>query len=113
MQVTLTQVTRKEAQGAKGPYTRLGIKTQEHGDLWLSGFGRRDNSSWKVGDKVEIEIKEVEKDGKTYLNFSMPERPQALGFTIEDRDRLLRIEIALTKLLAQSVPQEEDTSGGW
>ena len=121
MKVTITQITRKEAQGKKGPYTRIGMKTQEHGDAWLSGFGRKDNTSWKAGDTVEVEVKEVEKDGKTYLNFEMPERAASLGFTIEDRDRLLRIEIAVQsifqgiKTLAQNAdnvaPKKEED--GW
>lgn len=114
MKVTLTQVVRKNTdkdgnplKNAKGqPYTRLSIKTQEHGDKWLSGFARQDNSSWKVGDSVEIT---VEERGE-YLNFKMPERAQALGFTIEDRDRLLRIEILLQKLMAMNTGSDEVTA---
>lgn len=68
--VTLTQVSRKEKTSSKTgrPFTSLGIRTQEHGEQWLSGFGNKDNVSWKVGDKVEII---VEQKGE-YLNFSMP-----------------------------------------
>lgn len=99
MKVTITQITRKEAQGKKGPYTRIGMKVQEYGDVWLSGFGRKDNVSWKAGDTVDVEIKKVEKDGKEYINFEMPERAQALGYTMEDRDRLMRIEIAVQTIL--------------
>ena len=96
--VTITQITRKEAQGKKGPYTRIGMKVQEYGDVWLSGFGRKDNTSWKAGDTVDVEIKKVEKDGKEYINFEMPERPATTGFSIEDRDRLLRIEIVVQSI---------------
>lgn len=103
MKVTITNIARKstDKEGnqlknkAGKPYTRLSIKTQEHGDKWLSGFSRQDNASWKEGDTVDIT---VEQKGE-YLNFTMPERPQALGFTIEDRDRLLRIEIAVQSIL--------------
>lgn len=108
MKVTITQITRKEAQGQKGPYTRIGMKVQEYGDQWLSGFGRKDNMSWKVGDTVDVEIKEIEKDGKKYINFEMPQRAGTLGFSIEDRDRLLRIEIAVQKLLSMATTPKDD-----
>lgn len=80
MQVKLTQLHRSDKDkagnayvGKNGrPYTRLGLKTQEHGDKWLSGFGNQTNANWKVGDVVEIEVEEVAgKDGKQYLNFRM------------------------------------------
>ena len=69
-QVTLTMVSRKEKTSSKTgrPFTSLGIRTQEHGEKWLSGFGNKDNAAWKIGDKVEII---VEQKGE-YLNFSMP-----------------------------------------
>ena len=76
MEVTLTQVnrytTKKDGSPlitSKGrPYTSVRIKTQEHGDLMISGFGNQDNAQWKAGDKVDIT---VEQKGE-YLNFSMP-----------------------------------------
>lgn len=78
--LTLTYVDRKERQGAKGPFTSLSIKTTEYGDRFISGFGRKDNESWKVGDSVEVEaVREVVKDGKTYLNFDMPKSERASG----------------------------------
>ena len=80
MQVKLTQLHRSDKDksgnsyvGKNGrPYTRLGIKTVEYGDKWLSGFGNQTNANWKIGDVVEIEVEEVAgKDGKQYLNFRM------------------------------------------
>ena len=76
MEVTLTRVHRadKNKQGQpyinqKGnPYTRVGIQTAEHGAVWISGFGNSHNTSWKAGDKVELEITQ---NGQ-YWNFKMP-----------------------------------------
>lgn len=104
----ITNISRKDTDkegnklfGKNGrPYTRLGIKTVEYGSKWLSGFGRQDNESWKEGDTVEVE---VEEKGE-YLNFKMPERQKTEGFTIEDRDRLFRIEAVVQKLLTLSEP---------
>ena len=53
-------------------YERLAIKTREYGDAWMSGFGNRVNSNWREGDAVEVNVDRVQKDGKEYLNFSMP-----------------------------------------
>lgn len=102
MQVTLTKVSRQSHKkdgsayiNKNGkPYTRLSIQTQEHGAKWLSGFAREDNASWKEGDTVDIT---VEEKGE-YLNFSMPERQKSLGYGIEDRDRLLRVEIKVEQI---------------
>ena len=80
MQATITQLhssdkdkTGKAYIGKTGrTYTRLGLKTREHGDKWLSGFQNQTNTNWKIGDVVEIEVEEVAgKDGKQYLNFRM------------------------------------------
>lgn len=66
MLVTLTKVSRKERESAKGrAFISLGIQTEEHGDKWLSGFGNASNASWVPGQKVAIEITEK----GDYLNF--------------------------------------------
>lgn len=48
------------------PYSKISIKTEQHGDKWLSGFGNTANYFWRKGDIVEIEI--TENNG--FLNFS-------------------------------------------
>ena len=50
------------------PYERVALKTEEYGDKYVSGFGNKANSVWKVGDTVEVEIS---KNGE-YINFEMP-----------------------------------------
>ena len=83
--LTLTKVHRsnkdkegKELIGKNGrPYTRVGIKTMQYGEKWLSGFENRQNANWKEGDSVEVI---VEQKGE-YLNFrtvSLDERVEEL-----------------------------------
>jgi len=77
MKVTLTKIYRttknKEGQpliGKNGKgYERLGIKTQEHGDQWLSGFGGSWNQYWQEGEQVDINVVEVQGKDKVFLNF--------------------------------------------
>lgn len=73
MKVTLTKIARYDKDKAGKPliskegkpYTRVLISTQEHGAKQLSGFENQQNSHWKEGDMVEIEVAE---NGQ-YLNF--------------------------------------------
>ena len=62
-------------------YTRLALKTKEHGDSWVSGFGNDKNASWKEGDIVEVVI---EKKGQ-YINFSVPKEKD---ITMERLDKI-------------------------
>lgn len=85
--------------GANGKkYERLGIKTQQHGEVWLSGFGGFSNKNWKEGDEVEIEIKRVTKDGKEYLNFSSPSAMDLLTKRVEALERLLPLSGGQSKV---------------
>lgn len=109
MQVTLTYLKDTERVSAKTnkPYTSRSIKTQEHGEAWLSGFANKDNASWKVGDSVEIEVAEVEKEGKTYLNFTVPKKEdRVLENTELILNKLVGIKIDLETLKANSNPKK-------
>lgn len=70
--VTITNVSRKERTSNRTgkPFTSLGLQCVEYGEKWLSGFGNKDNASWKKGDTVEIEIEEKGE----YLNFNTPRK---------------------------------------
>lgn len=57
----------------------MSIKTLQHDDKWLSGFGGAWNTSWKEGDTVTIE---VEQKGE-YLNFFKPDPMEDLLKRIE------------------------------
>ena len=60
MKLTLTSVERVQQTSKKTgkPYTSLRIKAQEYGDKLISGFGRKDNDSWAVGQVVEGTVEE-------------------------------------------------------
>lgn len=101
IKLNLTYVSRTEriSKNTQKPFTSVSIKAKEYGDKFLSGFGNKSNSTWAEGMEVEVaEVKEVVKDGKTYLNFEMPK------FDIADLSkRVETLENAMTtiKLLLQ------------
>ena len=87
------------------PYERVGIQTEEYKDRWISGFGSRATQDWQKGDIVEIEVKEVQKNGQIYLNFETPSRLDLL----EKRVRVLEVQIkALLPQRSEDIPDEKD-----
>lgn len=85
--------TKKDRNGNPLPYTSLSLKSVEYGEKFINGFGNKDNMAWKAGDVVEVEIKEVEKDGRKFLNFETPKKESGGGMSRSDRDTLMRIEM--------------------
>ncbi len=90
--IILTAVSRNDRTAKNGKkYISIGFKCTEYGDRWINGFGSKDNADWKEGDEVKVEIFEKDgKDGKKYLNFSIPDltaetliRLEALERTVE------------------------------
>lgn len=74
MKVKLTRLSRKDKVSKAGkPFVSLGIRTEEHGERWLSGFGSADNKDWKAGDEVEIEVVE----SGEYLNFTTAKKDRS------------------------------------
>jgi hypothetical protein len=99
MMVHLTQIFRsnKDKEGqplmTKGtpnkpsrPYTRVAIKTKEHGEAWISGFESYYNVEWREGDAVDIDI---EKKGE-YLNFSKPDPLKVLTARVDALEKALQ-----------------------
>jgi len=82
-------------------YTRLLIKTEEHANQWISGFQNKQNYNWKVGDLVNIEIQEVQKDGQTYLNFRTQDRIDLL------EARIATLEIQIRNLMGSQEAKKE------
>lgn len=76
------------------PYTRMSIKTKEHGDKWISGFANKTNDFWAKGMSVNIEVTE---NGK-YLNFK-EENPQmaADNKTAKLEERVAKLELIVNK----------------
>lgn len=70
MKVKLTYVNNEDKTSKAGkPYTACGIKTEQHGDQFINGFGNPQTKRWNVLDEVEIEVYEEEYQGKKSLKF--------------------------------------------
>jgi hypothetical protein len=108
--VTLTKVFRndKDKMGAPlmtkagKPYTKLAIKTDKHGDQWLSGFGNSRNEKWAEGSKVDIMVSSTQgNDGKTYLNFETPKPEDMLATRVS----ALELDVINLKKALMSMPK--------
>ena len=86
MKITITALkdTERTSQRTGKPFTSRGIKCNEYGEKWLSGFAGKENADWRVGDTVEVE---VETKGE-YLNFTTPKGTFQKGGTAPDMNRL-------------------------
>lgn len=93
MQVTLTRIFRGDVETRYGTKPKIGIKTVEHEDKWLSTFKLQGTESWKEGDKVNIAVEE--KNG--YLNFT-PIIP-------DYNDRITKLEEAVFGKKKEPEPQ--------
>lgn len=104
-QVTITAITRKQRTSRSGkPFISLGLKTQEYGEQWLSGFAGKENAHWKEGDVVEVII---EKKGE-YLNFSLPTRTIEKKSENSELARLINMmELSVLPSLKYLVDQEK------
>jgi hypothetical protein len=78
--ITALKDTERTSQRTGKPFTSRGIRVNEYGERWLSGFAGKDNASWTVGDTVEID---VEEKGE-YLNFTVPKGSGAKGSSNND-----------------------------
>lgn len=105
MQVKLVAMNRKERVSTKTghPFTSLGIKTEQHGERWLSGFENDTTKGWNIGDVVEVELS----TNGDYLNFSTPKKdrgPAALNGATAELKNILILQVIprLDKILAAS-----------
>lgn len=95
MQVTITAMNKTPRISKKTgkAFVSLGIKTDQHGDAWLSGFAGKENEAWAVGDTVEIDIQQKGE----YLNFSVPKKedkgPAASGAGTAELKNILMFKI--------------------
>lgn len=68
MKVTIEKLSRNWKEGPKGRWQSVGIFTKEH-KQWINGFQSRETDLWKEGDVVDVVVKEVQKNGRVFLNF--------------------------------------------
>jgi len=76
MKLTIEKITTNQRTSARTgkPFTSLGLITKEYGqNTWVSGFGNKHTAMWREGDVVDVDIREVVKDGKKYINFDLPD----------------------------------------
>lgn len=106
MKVTLTSVSREKKTSAGGkPYTSIRIKTQEHGDKLLSGFGHAGNDAWTEGQEVEINEPTSKQVGdKVYWNFESS-KPVKGGMSNEQMNELLT-KLGRTLFIVEQIQQE-------
>lgn len=64
--VQITQLFRKDVETRFGIKPKVGIKTVEHGDKWLSTFKTKGTEDWTEGMTVQIEVSE----SGDFLNFN-------------------------------------------
>ena len=64
--VTITSIFRKDVETRFGIKPKVGIKTVEHGDKWLSTFKTKGTEDWTEGMTVQIEVSE----SGDFLNFN-------------------------------------------
>lgn len=93
------------------PYTRMSIKVDSKGDRYVSGFGTSENAGWKVGDEVDITIVEAaakDKNGRPYLNFSMPKKEDKIDDKLEMiLNRIVSIKLELAAIRSFVEPKKK------
>lgn len=94
--VTIKKVFRKEVETKYGIKPQIAIKTEQHGEKWLSSFKTKGTENWKEGDVVEIAI---EKKGE-FLNFTLTENPNT--------ELIKRIERLENKIFGTETIQVEE-----
>ena|SRR3990167_5908962 len=60
------------------PFVRVSIKIAEYGEQYISGLWFGENCPWKIGDKIDLEVKEEEYQGKKQLKFEVPNKEDKL-----------------------------------
>lgn len=95
MKLTLTFVRseQKISPRTNKPFTSQSIRSTEYGERYLSGFESKETINWKVGDVVEVEVKEsdkLDKNGKPYLNWSLPKPESPVMLRLESVEKVIK-----------------------
>src|SRR3990167_6408169 len=93
------------------PFVRVSIKVEDpqYKDEYISGLWFGADCPWKVGESVEIIIREEEYQGKKQWKFEVPkkENPNQKYFE-EIMGRLLKLELMLVSIGKAVVPQPKE-----
>ena len=99
MKIVIEGLERVQMPASNGRDAWTSLRVKFNGKVASCGTAQW-NSTWKVGDEVDIEIFEkAGKDGKVWLNIAPPAKAQAVREANEMRDQLNRIEDKLDKVL--------------
>ena|SRR3990167_8714420 len=91
------------------PFVRVSVKVEEYGNEYVSGLWFGADCPWKVGEKIQMEIKKEIYNGKESLKFELPkkENPNQKYFE-EIAGRLLKLELMIIKIGQHLMPPEKD-----
>ena len=105
--VTITQVFRKDVETRFGIKSKVGIKTVEHGDKWLSTFKTKGTEDWAEGMTVEIEVSEK----GDFLNFNPIIKGGSSVASPALEARVKKLEDAVFGATQTKVAEPEDEEG--
>lgn len=108
------------------PYNRQTLKVESKGDRYISGFLNENTKGFAVGDEVDIQITEsgkLDKNGKPYLNWSLPKKGEVDNRLLKDvydntetiLNRIVGLSLTLSAIEAKlegkkSYPQESNNT---
>ncbi len=79
------------------PYTRVLIKTKEHGDVLISGF--KGKTTLHEGQTIELDIDTITKGDRTFHNFRFVDKTAKL------EDRVIALEKRVKALEDKNIPK--------
>ena len=89
---------RKPIQTKYGDREKFSIKTDRHGDKFISVWVNGVSGKWKIGDEIEVEVKEREYNGKKYYDAELPKQAPNSGQMTEVITRLGQIAFTVDKV---------------
>jgi len=95
--IKITKIFRGKQETKFGEKDKIGLKTEQYGDKWVSSFQTKGTENWKEGDEVEVFI---EKKGD-YVNFTLA--PKVGGTDLSGVEaRLKKLEDKVFGVVAES-----------
>ena len=111
MKVTLTYCNNEAKVSKNGkPYTSCSIKTVQHGDSFINGFGNATTKLWAAGDVVDVDIYDEEYNGKVYKKFKAMEKADVLEERVVELERKVQAMSDFLKKQTQGVVAQKPAS---